>query len=75
LVVDQQKCCTATVKKPWPCPKMLKMRFSGHLCARLLRTLANVTKQTTLPTIWEWAQQQQLIVDLTMVASNWDVNE
>jgi hypothetical protein len=23
----------------------------------------------------EWAQQQQFIVDLTMVASNWDVNE
>jgi hypothetical protein len=52
-----------------------KTRFSGHLCARLLRTLANVTKQTTLPTIWEWAQQQGLVVDLTMVASNWDVNE
>ena len=51
------------------------MQFSGHLCARLLRTLANVTKQTALPTIWEWAQQQQLVVDLTMVASNWDVNE
>jgi hypothetical protein len=37
---------------------MQKMRFSGHLCARLLRTMANSTKQTTLPTIWEWAQQQ-----------------
>jgi hypothetical protein len=50
--------------------KMPKTRFSGHLCARLLRTLANVTKQTILPTIWEWAQQQHLVVDQLAIAAN-----
>ena len=43
---------------------MPKTRFSGHHSARLLRTVANMTKQTTFPTIWEWAQQQQMVVGL-----------
>jgi hypothetical protein len=44
--------------------RLLKTRFSGHVCARLLRTLANVTKQTTLPTMWEWARRHQSVVGL-----------
>ena len=65
LVVLLAFCCTATTQKLWLSPKMPKMRFSGHIKSRLLRTMANVTKQMAGPYTWGWTQQLHLVVNLT----------
>ena len=43
---------------------MQKTRFSGHQNSRLLRTMANVTKQMAGTTIRGWTQQLHLVVVL-----------
>jgi hypothetical protein len=45
----------------WQSSKMQKTRFSGHQNSRLLRTMANLTKQMTNPYTWGWTQQLHLI--------------
>jgi hypothetical protein len=58
-------CSTATIFFLWQSPKVAKTRFSGHLKPRLLRPLANKTKQMAGPYMWGWAQQLHLVVSLS----------